>query len=98
MNDVNLNVRINSKLKEDSDKLFKELGLNMSSAINIFLTKCVNTSSIPFAIEIEKPNNNLIHALEEADYIEKHPKEFKGYNNVDELFEVLESDSEYKKS
>ena len=94
MNDVNLNVRVNSKLKSDSDKLFKSLGLNMSTAINVFLTKCVKTSSIPFPIE-EEPNEKLIHALDEANYIEKHPKEFKGYNNVDELFEVLESDSEY---
>ena len=98
MNDVNLNVRVNSKLKADSDKLFKNMGLNMSTAINIFLTKCVNTSSIPFTIEDDKPNKKLIHALKEADYIEKHPNKYKGYNNVDELFEVLESDDEYNKN
>ena len=98
MNDVNLNVRINSKLKSDSDKLFKSLGLNMSTAINIFLTKCVKTSSIPFTIEDEKPNKELIRALKEADYIEKHPDKFKGYSNVDELFEVLDSDDEYNKN
>lgn len=95
MNDVNLNVRVNSKLKSDSDKLFKSLGLNMSTAINIFLTKCVKTSSIPFTIE-DKPSEKLIHALDEANYIENHPDEFRGYNNIDELFEVLESDNEYK--
>ena len=95
MNDVNLNVRVNSKLKSDSDRLFKSLGLNMSTAINIFLTKCVKTSSIPFAIEEDNPSEKLIRALKEADYIEKHPNEFRGYNNIDELFEVLDSDSEY---
>lgn len=95
MNDVNLNVRVNSKLKARSDELFKSLGLNMSTAINIFLTKCVKTSSIPFTIEEEDCSRKLKHALEEAEYIEKHPKEFKGYNNVDELFEVLESDEKY---
>ncbi len=95
MNNVNLNIRVNSKLKKDSDKLFKDLGLNMSVAINMFLTKCVKTSSIPFAIEDETPSRKLIRALKEADYMEKHPDEFKGYNNIDELFEVLESDSKY---
>ena len=95
MNDVNLNVRVNSKLKSESDQLFKSLGLNMSTAINIFLTKCVKTSSIPFTIEEEKPSNKLMKALEEANYIENHPNEFKGYNNIDELFEVLDSDKEY---
>ena len=95
MNDVNLNVRVNSKLKADSDKLFKNLGLNMSTAINIFLTKCVKTSSIPFIIDDEKPSEKLKHALDEANYIEKYPDKYKGYNNVDELFEALEEDHEY---
>lgn len=36
------------------------------------------------------PSEKLLHALKEADYIEKHPDDFKGYNNVDELFEELE--------
>ena len=97
MNDVNLNVRVNSKLKQESDQLFKSLGLNMSTAINIFLNNNVKTSSIPFIIE-EVPNEKLKKALDEADYIEKHPDKFKGYNNVDELFEVLESDDKYNKN
>ena len=95
MNDVNLNVRVNSKLKSDSDKLFKSLGLNMSTAINIFLTKCVKTSSIPFTIEEDNPSEKLKRALKEAEYIEKHPGKYKGFNNIDELFEVLDSDSKY---
>jgi DNA-damage-inducible protein J len=95
MNDVNLNIRVNSKLKSDSEKLFRNLGLNMSSAINIFLTKCVKTSSIPFTIEDETPSKKLRHALEEANYMEKYPDLFKGYNSVDELFQVLEETSKY---
>ncbi len=95
MNDTNLNIRVNSKLKSDSDKLFKRLGLNMSSAINLFLTQCVNTSSIPFAIEDKKPSRKLNKALKEAKYIEEHPEKYKGYNNMSELFQVLEEDSKY---
>lgn len=56
-NTTNLNVRVDSTLKEESDMLFKNLGLNMSTAINMFLTKCVKTSSIPFKIEEPKPSN-----------------------------------------
>ena len=48
---TNLNIRIDTNLKKESDLLFKELGLNMTTAISMFLTKCVNTSSIPFKIE-----------------------------------------------
>lgn len=35
-NTTNLNVRVDSNLKKESDALFKKLGLNMSTAINMF--------------------------------------------------------------
>lgn len=89
---TNLNVRIDSTLKEESDILFKNLGLNMSTAINMFLTKCVKTSSIPFKIEEPKPSKELKKALKEVDYMTKHPEKYKVYHNVDELFEDLDND------
>lgn len=58
-NTTNLNVRVDSTLNQESDMLFKNLGLNMSAAINMFLTKCVKTSSIPFKIEEPKPSKEL---------------------------------------
>ena len=91
-NTANLNVRIDPVLKRESDKLFKDLGLNMSTAINMFLTQCVKTSSIPFKIEEPKPSKELIKALKELDYMQKHPEKYKVYNNVDELFEDLDND------
>ena len=91
-NTTNLNVRVDMSLKQESDALFKSLGLNMSTAINIFLTKCVKTSSIPFKIEEPKPSKELKKALKEVDYIMKHPEKYKAYNSVEELFEELDSD------
>ncbi len=91
-NTTNLNVRVDSKLKEESDRLFKDLGLNMSTAINMFLTKCVKTSGIPFKIEEPKPSQELKKALKELDYMEKHPEKYKVYHNVDELFKDLDND------
>ena len=91
-NTTNLNVRVDSTLKQESDLLFKNLGLNMSTAINMFLTKCVKTSSIPFKIEEPKPSKELKKALKEVDYMMKHPEKYKVYNNVDELFEDLDND------
>lgn len=91
-NTTNLNVRVDKVLKEESDMLFKNLGLNMSTAINMFLTKCVKTSSIPFKIEEPKPIKKLKKALKEADYMMKHPEKYKSYNSVQELFEDLDSD------
>lgn len=91
-NTTNLNVRVDSTLKEESDMLFKSLGLNMSTAINMFLTKCVKTSSIPFKIEENKPSKELKRALKEVDYMVKHPEKYKAYNSTKELFEDLDND------
>ena len=88
-NTTNLNVRVDSTLKEESDRLFKNLGLNMSTAINMFLTKCVKTSSIPFKIEEPKPSKELMKALKELDYMEKHPEKYKVYHDVDKMFEDI---------
>ena len=91
-NTTNLNVRVDSTLKQECDMLFKNLGLNMSTAINMFLTKCVKTSSIPFKIEEPKPSKVLKKALKEVDYMMKYPEKYKAYNSVEELFDDLDID------
>ena len=91
-NTTNLNIRVDATLKQESDMLFKNLGLNMSTAINMFLTKCVKTSSIPFKIEEPKPSKKLKKALKEVDYMMKHPDKYKSYESVEELFKDLDSD------
>lgn len=89
---TNLNVRVDGTLKQEADLLFKDLGLNMSTAINIFLTKCVKTASIPFEISEPKPSRKLKKALKEAEQMQKHPEKYKSYHNVDQLFEDLDSE------
>lgn len=93
---TNLNVRIDTDLKKESDVLFKELGLNMTTAISMFLTKCVNTASIPFKIEKNKPNKDLIEAIKEGEQILEDLKSGKrnGYNNVYQMFKELDEDIE----
>ena len=39
-----------------------------------------------------KPNKEFFDALEELDYMEKHPKEYKSFPSVKELMEDLNSD------
>ena len=46
---TNLNVRVDENLKKTADTLLNELGLNMSTAINIYLKQIVRENGIPFA-------------------------------------------------
>lgn len=45
-----LQIRIDSKTKASAQKVFKELGLDMSAGVKVFLQQVVNTESIPFPL------------------------------------------------
>ena len=49
-NDIRITFRVDKDLKERAEKLFDYLGLNMSSALNVFLRKSVEEAAIPFSI------------------------------------------------
>jgi len=49
-NDVRVTVRVDKDLKEIAENLFARLGMNMTTAINVFLRKTVNENAIPFPV------------------------------------------------
>ena len=54
---TNMSIRIEKELKKEADALFRELGLNTSVAINMFLKQCVRNQSIPFTPSKNNDNN-----------------------------------------
>lgn len=52
-NDVRVTVRVEKELKEQADDLFNRLGMNMSTAMNVFLRKAVEESAIPFQVSVK---------------------------------------------
>ena len=53
---TNINVRIDTELKQSAEALFADLGLNMSSAITMFLKSAVSHDGIPFEVKRITPN------------------------------------------
>jgi len=49
-NDIRVTIRVDKELKESAEVLFERLGMNMSTALNVFLRKAVDESAIPFTI------------------------------------------------
>ena len=49
-NDVRVTVRVDRSLKNSADNLFERLGLNMTTAFNVFLRKAVDENAIPFPV------------------------------------------------
>ena len=51
MSTTNINIRVNTELKKSAELLFDDLGLNMSTAITMFLKSAVNHNGIPFEVK-----------------------------------------------
>ena len=48
---TNINVRVDSELKSQAEALFSDLGMNMSTAIIMFLKSAVNHDGLPFEVK-----------------------------------------------
>lgn len=86
---TNITIRMDANLKAQAEALFNELGMNLSTAFNIFVRQSLREGAIPFKIHLEKPNAETIAAMEEAKRIANDPS-VKGYTNINELFAELE--------
>ena len=85
---TNISIRMDSDVKAQADALFGELGMNLTTAFNIFVRQALRERRIPFEISINQPNRETIAAMLEAERIAKDPS-VKGYTNMDELFADL---------
>ncbi len=89
-----INVRVEDKVKQQSQELFESLGLNVSTAVNIFLKKSIEAGGIPFAVKHSKQtnyrvNNKTLEAIESAsEAISKRTKP-EGYSNADEAMKAM---------
>lgn len=82
-------IRIDADIKKQATDLFKDLGLDMSSAVNLFLHQCVLRGGIPFKVEMPRFTQKTLDAMEEARRISRDPA-IKGYTSMDELKKALE--------
>ena len=87
-----ININVDSNIKKEATELFNSLGLNMSTAINLFLRKSINEGGIPFEIKNSKPTRELKKTLKEAKKIENGEILVKSFDNRDDLKKALLSD------
>ena len=79
---------MDADLKAQADALFAELGMNLSTAFNIFVRQSLREGGIPFEVKLGQPNTETIAAMLEAERIAKDPS-VKGCNDLDGLFADL---------
>ncbi len=87
----NVSFRIDSELKAQADSLFSSLGMNMTTAFNIFLRQSVRERSIPFNITMNTPNAETLAAMQETEDILSGKIPAKRYSDVEEALKELKA-------
>ena len=87
------NISIDSEVKEKAQELFADFGLDLSTAIGLFLRQAIRENAIPFAISREIPNADTVAAMKEVEEMKKHPELYKKYSSFSELLKEVESDA-----
>lgn len=87
-NTTNFSVRMDSDLKKRCEALYNELGMNLTTAINVFLRQSLRVGGLPFDVRVDQPNKETIAAMLEAERIAKDSS-VRGYTDLDELFADL---------
>ncbi len=87
-NTTTFSVRLDADLKRDCEALYSELGMNLTTAINVFLRQSLRAGGLPFEAKLAAPNKETIAAMLEAERIATDPS-VKKYTDLNELFEDL---------
>lgn len=85
-----INVNVPTNVKKEANILFEKLGLNMSTAINMFLKKSIKENGIPFDLKLDN-EKELNETKEELRKMENHELEYKKFKDVSSLMKDLDN-------
>ena len=85
---TNFSVRMDVDLKKQCENLYGELGINLTTAINVFLRQSLRVGGFPFDVRLEQPNKETILAILESKKIANDPN-IKRYSDVEEALKEL---------
>ena len=83
-------IRIDETVKAQATSLFNDLGMDMSSAVNIFLRQCLLRGGLPFTVEVPNYSQKILEALAEAKRISRD-EAVASYDNLADLKKALEA-------
>ncbi len=89
MSKIGTNISIDSELKKEAVKLFSTFGLDLSTAITLFLSQAVREQKIPFEIKIVQPTLTTLKALSEYEEMSKDNSPYKKYDSFKEVLEDI---------
>ena len=84
---VSTNINLDPDLKKAGQLLFSNLGMDLTTAVTVFIKQAVREQRIPFEITMDTPNATTAAALAEYDEMKKNPSKYKRYSSFDDALE-----------
>ena len=85
-NSVNVNIRVDPELNRKAEAVYAELGMNLSTALNVFLRSSVRYGGLPFDLRLDAFNSETLNAMDDVTNKKGLSKTFE---SVDALMEDL---------
>jgi len=80
-----MSIRLDSEVKEQAQQVFSNLGMDMTTAINIFLRQAIQYQGLPFNVRLDE-NRKLLQVLTDLDQNRNMSQSFE---SVSDLMEDL---------
>ena len=80
---TSMTIRMDSAVKQQAQELFAALGMDMTTAVNIFLRQAIQRQGLPFEVALKQPNRESLEALAEVREMKQ------GYTAAEAMMKVL---------
>lgn len=84
-----ISVQVDRRDKELATGILSNLGLNMSTYVNMAIKQLINKDGVPFEVVNPRPSKELLEAIQEGEDILNGKIKVKGYHNVRQMFEDI---------
>ena len=85
MSKTSMSIRLDSEVKEQAQQVFNNLGMDMTTATNIFLRQAIQYQGLPFDVRLDE-NRKLLQVLTDVD---QHRNMSQSFESVSNLMEDL---------
>jgi addiction module antitoxin, relB/dinJ family len=80
-----MSIRLDSEVKEQAQQVFNNLGMDMTTAINIFLRQAIQYQGLPFDVRLDE-NRKLLEILRD---LNQNRNMSQSFESVSDLMEDL---------
>lgn len=86
---VSTTIRTDQDVKQQAQRIFSNLGMDMSTAVNVFFYQVIRSNGLPFDVTMDTPNADTLAAIQEVQQMKKNPHIGKTYTDVDDMMKEL---------